>query len=203
MWHVPDCKLPAPWCKISNIFSEFRNCLFHTALIMCGKFTRVSLVSLRWLNTGFPLIGFFVWAYICTFEYCGNICKRFLPLTLKIWYSALIWQEPSTNILGIFCFVCLLYHLILCYTVFSWIEAVAFFCFFEKNCGLYSRAASMIYFVLTVCYLQVITSITFVFSYISFVFQFWKPLNKLPKPLHCCRIQRNSKQFVNNFGTDC
>ena len=28
-------------------------------------------------------------------------------------------------------------------------------------------------------------------------------VNKLPKPLHCCRIQRNSKQFVNSFGIDC
>ena len=87
-------------------------------------------------------------------------------------------------------------------TVFSWIEAPAFIFFSEKKLrfifkgGLYSRAASIIYFVLIVCYLQVITSITFVFIYISFVFQFWKPF-------YCCRIQRNSKQFVNSFGIDC
>ena len=71
--------------------------------------------------------------------------------------------------------------------------------------GLYSRAASIIYCVLIVCYLQVITSITlylFIFhSYFNFGSQ--STVNKLPKPLHCCRIHRNSKQFVNSFGIDC
>ena len=46
-------------------------------------------------------------------------------------------------------------------------------CIFKR--GLYSRTTSIIHFVLIVCYLQVITSTTFVFIYISFVFQFWKP----------------------------
>ena len=76
------------------------------------------MLSLWWSNTGSLLIGFFMWTYICAFEYCGNICKRFLPLTLEIWYSALIWQERSTDILGIFCCVCLPDHLILCYIIY-------------------------------------------------------------------------------------
>ena len=50
-----------------------------------------------------------------------------------------------------------------------------YYFFSEKNCGLYSKAASILYFVLIVCNLQVTTSITFVFIYVSFAFQFWKP----------------------------
>ena len=72
----------------------------------------------------------------------------------------------------------------LCYRVFLSRSRGLFFFFLKKIAAcifkraLYSRAASIIHFVLIVlivCYLQVITTMTFVFIYISFVFQSWKP----------------------------
>ena len=102
------------WCKTSNIFSKFRNFLFHTALIMCWKFTRASLVKFTMMEHWFSINRLL----------CMDIHLRLwilwknLPLTLEIWYSALIWWECSTDTLGIFCCVCLPYHLILCYIIY-------------------------------------------------------------------------------------
>ena len=49
---------------------------------------------------------------------CLWILWKHLPLTLEIWYRALIWWECSTDALGIFCCVCLPYHLILGYIIY-------------------------------------------------------------------------------------
>ena len=114
-WDVPDSNCKPLDVKLPTTFLSLGIVRFKLRSSCAENLRGRPLLSLRWSNTGSPLIGFFAWTYFCAFEYCRNICKRFLPLTLEIWYSALIWQEFSTDILGIFCCVCLPDHLILRY----------------------------------------------------------------------------------------